>query len=170
MSTVELTRGTLSCRETEVVTEQLLCHSHFFAAARPFFWSAAAGIPAGCWGTTLRETAGPRRQSDGATLGCRAFPRPTRRSPRHSRATPAGGVHGALRTVCGMPPKRRGRPTTAASAAEGAATLSLQSDAGQATDDDACARLPPRPPAARPRSQQAAALVSRGRCGGCRCC
>jgi hypothetical protein len=51
-------------------------------------------------------------------LGCRAFPRPTRRSPRHSRATPAGGVHRALRTVCGMPPKRRGRPTTAASVAE----------------------------------------------------
>jgi hypothetical protein len=88
---------------------------------------------------------GPRRQSDGAALGCRAFPRPTRRSPPHSRATPAGGVHGALRTVCGMPPKRRGRPTTAASVAEGAATLSLQSDAGQATNDDACARLPPRP-------------------------
>ena len=141
-----------------------------FPASAAFFWSAAAGIPAACWGTALRETAGPRRQSDGATLGCRAFPRPTRRSPQHSRATPAGGVHGALRPVCGMPPKRRGRPTTAASVAEGAATLSLQSDAGQATDDDACARLPPRPPAARPRPQQAAALVSRGRCRGCRCC
>jgi hypothetical protein len=168
MSTVELTRGTLSCRETEVVTDE---SQSLFPPARPFFGALLLGsrLPAGAR-PSGRPLHGPRRQSDGATLGCRAFPRPTRRSPQHSRATPAGGVHGALRPVCGMPPKRRGRPTTAASAAEGAATLSLQSDAGQATDDAACARLPPRPPAARPRPQQAAALVSRGRCRGCRCC
>jgi hypothetical protein len=62
-----------------------------------------------------------------------------------------------------MPPKRRGRPTTAASATEGVATLSLQSDVGQATDDAACARLPPRPPApplhARALSRQLMILV-----------
>jgi hypothetical protein len=79
-----------------------------FPASAAFLWSAAAGIPAACWGTALRETAGPRRQSDGATLGCRAFPRPTRRIPRHSRAAcshsssqPASGGGGgaAARTL-----------------------------------------------------------------------
>jgi hypothetical protein len=89
------------------------CVSVTFPASAAFFWSAAAGIPAGCWGTTLRETAGPRRQSDGATLGCCAFPRLTRRSPQHSRATPAGGVHGALRPVCGMGRERSGSPIAA---------------------------------------------------------
>jgi hypothetical protein len=151
MSTVELTRGTLSCWETEVVTSSQMCHSHF-SRQRGLFLERAAGIPAGCWGTALQETAGLRRQSDGAMLGCRAFPRLTRCSPQHSRATLASGdrLHA---------PQTKGAPNNGCLRHRGCGH-SLSPERRGAGHRRRCVRAPapppPRPPAARPRSQQAA--------------
>jgi hypothetical protein len=54
------------------------CVTVTFPASAAFFWSAAAGIPAGCWGTALWETAGLARVARATVPRSAAAPSPVR--------------------------------------------------------------------------------------------